>query len=139
MVAWLIGLRGELLLVALQGLRRELGGRLQLLELGEVIVRLELQQHLAGRAPRCRIELDLIHHAGGLRGQIRAAHGAQRADGCDLRLPRGLRRPSPWRRSAAPLAACSMNFLIIDADEGLPAEHAAEHQRDDQHHDDRAA
>ncbi len=96
------GLRRELFLVALVVLLGEFGGRLQLLQFGVVIVRLEPQQHLARRHLVAGIEGDFIDDAGRLRGEIGAAHGAQRADRLDLRLPRadvGRRRRS--RRSAA--------------------------------------
>ena len=80
-------LRRKLLQIALVGLIRELGGRLQLLQFGVVIVRLEPQQYLAQGNFIAGIESDFIDHTGGLRREVRAADRAQGSSRLNERLP----------------------------------------------------
>ena len=129
-VAWLIASAANCSLVALQRLLGELRRRLQLLELGVVVVRLELEQHLARRHVVAGIERDLVDDARGLCGEIRAAHGAQAPDRLDLALPGRTSGRSPVDTVWGALAA--LRHVLADhlAHEGLPGEHAAEHQGD---------
>ena len=108
------GLRRELFLIALVVLLGEFRGRLQLLQFGEVVVGLQPQQQLAGRHLVAGVELDFVDHAGRLRREIGAAHGAQRS------RPPGLATATWWRTRSTvdtvcgALAAPAMYFLLIE-------------------------